>query len=196
MNGIAYNQLDTKSKSVLDAVMNAFLDKFYYLVNNADILSYGEKTNYAEDFEKYQYYQFFIPLIKDSKPNLFYNPNYFSSKIKVKYKLNWKKDFEDDFKIFLTFNKETMDWKRKSPERTYILICNNQKGWWLDLSQSFHQDTKRSNFIRHLTLWTGDARPKRENWGLEYLYDITDVFVSDLDFGLINWPKQKPQGLI
>jgi hypothetical protein len=190
-----YAQLDTKSKSVLEAVMNAFADKFDYLVNNTNIPSYGEKTNYAEDFEKYQYYQFFIPLIKDSKPNLFYNPTYFLSQIKVKNKLNWKKDFEDDFKIFLTFDGERSKYE-KSADQTYILICNNQKGWWLNLNQYFHQDTKRSDFIKDLTSWTGYAKPTRENWGLEYLYDITDVFVSDLDFDFINWPKQKPQGLI
>lgn len=187
----AYNRLDTKSKSVLDAVMLHFVNNFDYLEYSADIPSYGEKTNYAEDFEKYQYYQFFIPLIKDSKPNLFY-PN---SRIRIKGMQRWKKDFEDDFKIFLTFDGEG-NTVGKSAEQTYILICNNQKGWWLNLSQSFHRADKRNDYLKDLRPWVGYEKPKRENWGLEYLYDITDVFVRDLDFDFINWPKQKPQGLI
>jgi hypothetical protein len=90
----------------------------------------------------------------------------------------------------------------------YLLICNNSEGAWIPLNDftlnEYGYEPKRwlssakieAKFITKLKKWNGDS-PTPEDWGLNYLYDITDIFTTEINMlGLINWPLEEPKELI
>ena len=119
----------------------------------------------------------------------------------------WKgDDFGKDMRVYLTGDKVKDFVSRFSSN--YLLICNNSEGAWIPINDfrlmnsagrssrkpsSFNLEAK---FIAKLKRWNGDSQTP-ENWGLDYLYDITDIFTTEINMlGLINWPIEEPKELI
>ena len=115
----------------------------------------------------------------------------------------WKgDDFGKDMRVYLTGDKVKDSVSRFSSN--FLLICNNSEGAWIPINDfrlttdsrklsSFYLEAK---FIAKLKRWNGDSQTP-ENWGLDYLYDITDIFTTEINMlGLINWPLEEPKELI
>lgn len=117
----------------------------------------------------------------------------------------WKgDDFGKDIKVYLSGETQPNGEVSRLPSM-YLLICNNSEGAWIPIS-NFKLTTERSNkmskkqlhnlFIQKLHHWIGQP-PTPSNWGLDILYDITDVFTTEINMlGFINWPLEEPKELI
>ncbi len=116
----------------------------------------------------------------------------------------WKgDDFGKDIKVYLTGNIE----KNNSLFKTYyLLICNNSEGAWIPIvnfrlmgqleRRKLPLEEIKNKFITKLQKWNGDL-PTPQDWGLDRLYDITDVFTTEINMlGFINWPLEEPKELI
>tara|TARA_Y100000389_G_scaffold205136_2_gene263862 strand:- start:14336 stop:14962 length:627 start_codon:yes stop_codon:yes gene_type:complete len=117
----------------------------------------------------------------------------------------WKgDDFGKDIKVYLTG-----DMKDKKFQSNYLLICNNLEGAWIPLSNfrlinplrtsltnKLSLEEFKNKFITKLHRWNGDS-PTPKGWGLDRLYDITDIFTTEINMlGFINWPLEEPKELI
>lgn len=122
----------------------------------------------------------------------------------------WKgDDFGKDMRVYLSGDKDGGDFNLVSRfSSNYLLICNNSEGAWIPLNNFRLTNPVRSlsekltsfqfeaKFITKLKKWSGDS-PTPEDWGLNYLYDITDIFTTEINMlGLINWPLEEPKELI
>ena len=137
----------------------------------------------------------------DGLTNMWYNHAF--TRVNKDYP-TWKgDDFGKDIKVYLTG--ETKD---NSLFKTYyLLICNNSEGAWIPIvnfrltgrineTRKLPLEEIKTKFITKLNRWNGDS-PTPQGWGLDRLYDITDVFATEINMlGFINWPLEEPKELI
>ena len=136
----------------------------------------------------------------DGLTNVWYNHRF--TRVNKDYP-TWKgDDFGKDIKVYLTG--ETKD--NSLLKTYYLLICNNSEGAWIPIvnfrlmnplgRRKLPLEEIKTKFITKLSRWSGDS-PTPQDWGLDRLYDITDVFTTEINMlGFINWPLEEPKELI
>ena len=139
----------------------------------------------------------------DGLTNMWYNHRF--TRVNKDYP-TWKgDDFGKDIKVYLTG--ETKESGPQAPlfKTYYLLICNNSEGAWIPIvnfrltklsANRMGLEDIKTKFITKLNRWNGDS-PTPQDWGLDRLYDITDVFTTEINvLGFINWPLEEPKELI
>ncbi len=108
-----------------------------------------------------------------------------------------RNSFTKETKIFLSVRDTT-----KALLSGWILIVNKKDGVYLPLSGLRLNSLLNSKFyfknqyMRTKLMEWGGSTTTPQDWGVKYLYDITDYIMESINSDFINWPFEGPKELM